>query len=248
MMAGLEGTVKVPGFGDVPKKNVLIVGAVAGGIAGVAYIRKRQAGAAAAVPVDSGAGAVDQNAFGDTTPVGPGGSATLPDGSAVPPQIIQPQSPGISTNVDWIQAAGALDLGGVSGDVITQAMVKIIGGTPVTQAQLELWNEVTGIIGFPPQGYKPPKLVTGGTVPVPPATPAGMHMAWVTSPVAASAGQTIKYAQDLAARSASAKGVWHPSSASLKAVEHEAAARSNVNLTTKLRKGQQVTLFTAVKG
>lgn len=161
-MAGLDGTVKVPGLGNVKKAHVAAAAGVGAVIVGVGFYRKSHS-TTAAVPVVAADGTSD--AF-DTTPAGPGGSngVTNQFGDPVPPQIIQ-QNPGIQTNLDWVTSGAALDLGGIDSSVISKALSKALGGIATTQAEQEIVHEVIGSIGPPPQGMPPLKLSTsGGTV------------------------------------------------------------------------------------
>lgn len=175
-MAALDGTVKVPGLGDVKKKYLAGAAVFVAAAFGYGYYRKRQAAAAAPV-VDTGTGAVDSNAFGDTTPVGPGGSngVTNQFGDPVAPPIVQ-QQPGIDTNLDWLTAAQAVDLG-IPSDSVTAALRNVLGGTPVTQPQADIFHQVVGVIGNPPQGFPPIRLTSTPTTP-PPST-GGTTTHWI---------------------------------------------------------------------
>lgn len=164
-MAALDGTVKVPGLGEVKKKYLAVAGAAVAVIVGVGYYRKRQA--AAAVPVTTTQ--TDSGAFPDTTPVGPGGSNGVTDqfGNPLPAQIVQSANPGISTNEDWLSEAESLNIG-IPADSITQACARILGGLSVTSAQADIYHQIVGIIGPPPQGVQPIKLTS---TPPPATTP-----------------------------------------------------------------------------
>lgn len=172
-MPGLQGDVKLPGLGNVPKKNVAIAGAAVAGIVGVGYYRKRKADAAAlAAGIGSGTDVASSDALGNTAPVGPGdlsGSGGVTTGGDPIPAPINLQNPGILTNQDWKSAAGSIDLGGIDSAVITAAASKAIGGVPMTQAEIEIFQEIAGEIGYPPQGYPPLRLKT--TVPGTPVPP-----------------------------------------------------------------------------
>ena len=246
----LSGTVKVPGMGDVPKKYLAVAGAAVVGIVGFGYYRKRQA--AAAIPITAAQTSAG-DAFSDTTPIGPAGTngVTNQFGDQVPPQIVQSTNPGILTNEDWLTEAQSLDIG-ADPSVVTAALVKILGGTPTTQTEQEIFHQVVGIIGAPPQGNPPLKLSSNPVTPPPPTTtpppPTAqrMHMVWVTSKVAVG-GQSIKTKQTNLARTAAAAGVWRPSGASLNAIIVQAAIRSKVgSVNSILPVGRTVTLYTAV--
>lgn len=173
-MAGLEGTVKIPGAGEVPKKTVAIAGGVAAAVVGVGYYRKKKADAAAlAAATSDGTLTEGTDALGSTSPIGPGdlsGGGLVTTGGDPVPAPINLQNPGIITNSDWQSAAAAMDLGGVDSSTITAAVSKILGGVAVTQDQAEIFQEVAGIIGYPPQGYPPIKLVTTTPGSPPPTT------------------------------------------------------------------------------
>jgi hypothetical protein len=142
-----QGTVKVPGLGDVKKGYLAVAGVAVATIVGVGYYRKRQQ---ANIPVTSTQTSTD--AFGDTTPAGPGGSngVTNQFGDPVPAPIVQSPNPGIITNQDWLSTAQSLDIG-IPGDSITQACSRILGGLSVTSAQADIYHQVVGVIGPPPQ-------------------------------------------------------------------------------------------------
>jgi hypothetical protein len=156
-----QGTVKVPGLGEVKKGYLAVAGAAVATIVGVGYYRKRQQ---AAIPVTTTQASTD--AFGDTTPTGPGGSngVTNQFGDPVPGQIVQSVNPGIITNQDWLSEAGTLNIG-IPDDSITLACSRILGGIGVTSAQADIFHIVVGAIGPPPQGYPPIKLTS---TPLPP--------------------------------------------------------------------------------
>lgn len=68
-------------------------------------------------------------------------------------------SSGITTNADWVTEA---ESGVVPGSVstISAAVAKILGGIAVTSAQRDLFLEIVGVIGEPPQGYPQPIKLT----------------------------------------------------------------------------------------
>lgn len=176
-MGALDGTVNLPGMGSVPKKNVAIAGAVAGGIVGIGYYRKKKSDAAAlAAGTNTGIDIASSDALGSTAPVGPGdlGGGSISTGGDPLPAPINLQNAGILTNQDWKSAAGSIDLGGIDSAVITAAASKALGGIAMTQAEVEIFQEIAGEIGYPPQGYPPIRLTTttpGTPVPLPTPTP-----------------------------------------------------------------------------
>jgi hypothetical protein len=172
-MGALDGSIKIPGMGDIPKKHAAIAAASVAGIVGIGYYRKRQADAAAsAAGIDSGITEGTSDAFGDSSPIGPGdlsGGGAVSTGGDPLPAPINLQNPGILTNSDWKSAATGIDLGGTDSSVIAAACSKAIGGIPMTQAEVEIFNEVSGEIGYPPQGYPPIRLTTSTPGNTPPA-------------------------------------------------------------------------------
>lgn len=162
-MGTLDGSVKLPGLGDTPKKNVAIAGGVVAAIVGVGYYRKRQADAAVPVAgIDSGI-TDPSSAFSDTVS-GPGdlsgGGGGITTGGDPVPAPINLQNPGILTNSDWKSAGSDLNLGGTDSNIIAGALSKALGGIPMTQAEVEIFQEVCGEIGYPPQTYPPIRLTT----------------------------------------------------------------------------------------
>jgi hypothetical protein len=172
----LQGTVRLPGLGVVQKKYVAAGAAAIAAFVGIGYYRKTHT---AAPPV---VGAQDVSSVDDTTPSGPGGSngVTNQFGDPVLPNIINQANPGIQSNLDWITTGSSISLGGISEDVITAALANVLGGIKVTQAQADIFNQVSAIIGPPPQGlpFGPPKL-TSGTVTPPPVTKPVVHWVYV---------------------------------------------------------------------
>lgn len=67
------------------------------------------------------------------------------------------------TNQDWLNQAESQSLGGASQDAIAAALTKVLGGLAVTQEQADIWHEVVGILGYPPQGYPSLRLTTTTT-------------------------------------------------------------------------------------
>lgn len=160
-MGALDGTVKVPGLGDTPKKNVVIAGGVVAAIVGVGYYRKRQAALAVATGTGTDTTTDTGGGFSDSV-AGPGdlsgGGAVTSTGDPVPAPIVL-QNAGILTNNDWKTAGTSLDLGGTDSSVIASALSKVLGGLPITQTEVEIYREVVGEIGDAPQGHPAIKMV-----------------------------------------------------------------------------------------
>lgn len=182
---GGGGDVKVPGVGDVPKKYVVggvIVGSL---IAIVVYIRIRNTAASTAATtaapatdtsaIDPATGIPYSEEQGDTG-IDPatgipyidesgGGSygasdvsnldaSGYPIGSAQDLAYQAQQSSGISSNEEWVQAA----MGDLPGDqaTIQAALLGVLSGQTVTNAQKTLFLEAVALNGNPPQGYPTP--------------------------------------------------------------------------------------------
>jgi hypothetical protein len=153
----MSGTVKIPGLGEVKKGYAVAAGAAVAGIVGVGYYRKRQQ---AAIPVTTDQTSVD--AFGSTTPVGPGGSngVTNQAGDPVLGPIVQPTTT-VTSNSEWLGLAQdtAQQLG-IPDATAQAALRKILGGSPVTQTEIEVFHQIVGVINAPPQGYPAIHLTT----------------------------------------------------------------------------------------
>lgn len=246
-MPGLQGTVKIPGMGNVEKKYVAVAGGAVVVIVGIGFYRKRQANQAAAAAT----GVLPADSSLDTTPIGPGGDNGLTNqfGDPVAPPIVQ-QQPGINTNLDWLETGAGLNLGGTDENVIRTALANILGGTPVTQAQVEIFHEVVGIIGGPPQGNPTIKMTSSSpaTTTPPPKTSPVYKMIWGPVTVTGSyVGMTLGALQDKYARDAGALGATKLSTAVLADYRRQAAIRNVMSTRTVLRNGQVVSLRRAVK-
>jgi hypothetical protein len=246
ILMAMSGTVKVPGLGTMPKKYVVVAGGGVAAVVAVGFYRKRNSASAATTPVapvDDGSGAFD------STPVGPGGSNGLTNqfGDPVPPQIVQ-QTPGIETNQDWITAGSAQDLGGVDSSTISHALAKVLGNIAVTQSEAEIYHEVVGIIGPPPQGAPAIRLTTGTANPPPAPAPVGYKMIW--GPVAVTGsfvGLTLSQLQTKYAHDAAAVGAITLTPAVIASYVSQAALRNAMSPNTRLRSGQNVAIRRAVK-
>ena len=192
----LEGDIKVPLLGDVPKKTAVLVTVGAAGLGVVVYLRARSAAQSAA-----SAGSTDATATPDTSDTGDSGyygdsgidpdtgvpyadesgyggdmtgdsgydAAGYPIGSAADLAWQQEQNTGISTNEQWLEQAISGAVPG-SPDTIQAALSGVLGGLTVTTAQRNLFLEAVGILGQPPQGY--PQPIKTSDTPGQPGTPA----------------------------------------------------------------------------
>lgn len=186
----MAATVNVPGIGPV-KKPILIGGiAVTGGILAFAYYRRSRLGAAApaaaapvtaAEPITGDDLAQASDAAGYNTIYPPAQAQFSPYGydiygNPLPAPTGAAGASGVySTNSDWAGAAeSALENGGVTLDVSTLAISRVLGGLTVTSQQRDYFMQAVGLLGPPPQGYPQPiKLVDTSTGPptAPPGSP-----------------------------------------------------------------------------
>lgn len=163
--------VHIPGVGDVDKKYVYVAGGVVVLIVGYKWWQARNT----PVAIDPATGlpygsTSDQYSYQASSGSNSGYQPYPVDqyGNALPAPIYS-QNPSVQTNQEWLSAAESLQIG-VSDTVLVAALSKILGGIPVTQDQIDIWNQVTGIIGTPPQGAPSPRLKIE-TTPTP--TPVG---------------------------------------------------------------------------
>lgn len=191
----LDGDIKVPGLGDMPKKYAIGAVAAAAGLGVIVYIRSRKAASAAATAgvadaTATGSG-IDPNSIDPSTGIpyseesgsysygadnygGYGGgsgydTSGYPIGSSADLQYQAEQVSGIQTNDEWVQQAVG---GSVPGDpgAIQSALSAVLGGLTVTTAQKNLFLEAVGVLGQPPNGYPTP-IKTSDTA-AHPGTPA----------------------------------------------------------------------------
>lgn len=184
-MAILEGDVKLPGMGEVPKKYVVGGVVIGGGIAVIVYIRGRKASAANAAnqtaaqaavtdPAGNQCAAVDpnsgycpgspedvawqQNNAGGSSLAGvPGVSSGSVDtsGGSSGATAGGTSAGGPQTNADWMAAALQVLPGGDTPEN-EAALAGVLGGQTVTTAQKNIFLEAVGLEGQPPQGYPTP--------------------------------------------------------------------------------------------
>lgn len=188
-MAGLDGSVKVPVFGEVPKKTALLVG---GGIAllvGIMYYRGKKASAAAASVAAAGSSEINPaTGFAYGSPedaaamaaqaayVTPGGVGTGGGGSPGQPT-------GFTSNGQWAQAAEQyMQAEGLIAEptALASALGKYITGRQANALDQDLIHQAIAFQGFPPisgpNGYPPSINTSTDPVPTPPPTqtpPAG---------------------------------------------------------------------------
>lgn len=165
-MAGLEGTVKLPGFGPVQKKTVLYgtAAVVALGVV-VAYRHKNSA---AATPTDTTNAEIDPAtgfAYGspeDLAALQAQGNYTLPTPSGGGGSSIPNGGTGYATNGAWSQ--GVIDYmlhNGLVEDptALSAALGVYLTGSYATDAQIALIQQAIAVQGYPPvsgsTGYPP---------------------------------------------------------------------------------------------
>lgn len=161
-----EGEIKLPGVGEVPRKYVMIGGALALGVVGYAWYRARTGASAQADQAASDQYAIDQQMTPDQyNPAPTGDSTTSVDTTATGNDTGAP-----TTNEDWlsraISAGAAL---GYSTTGLQGALSAWLAHQGVTQDQANMINAVRSAVGSdPPQGgpYRvtvvtPPPTTTG---------------------------------------------------------------------------------------
>lgn len=184
-MALLDGDVKIPGAGEVPKKYIVGGIVIGGGIAVIVYIRSRKASQATAPgqaatgmvtdPAGNVCAAVDPNSqycpgspediswqqsnsgtFGSGIGAGNAGGTSVQDGGATAGGTgATGSTTAPQTNSDWTAAALQVLPGGDT-PANEAALAGVLGGQTVTTAQKNIFLEAVGLIGPPPQGYPQP--------------------------------------------------------------------------------------------
>lgn len=171
------GTVKLPGFGPVSKKTLIIAGVVGGGVLAYLYIRRAQkaslgSGTAAAsgtgtdpnldpatgfdygTPEDLAAlqgGSQGFDPFALDSGLGLGGAV----GAAPAPPPVTGPAP-VTTNAEWEQEAlGDLEAGGVSQATISAAesgLPRYLAHLTLSDSQASAVQMAVGLAGPPPSG------------------------------------------------------------------------------------------------
>jgi hypothetical protein len=163
-----KGEVKLPGFGKVSKKGLMVAGVVGGGVLAYAYMRRSKtaaAGTAAAdpnldpvtgydygTPQDTAALAAQQGLSTDPGLSGLG----LGGGGINPVNPVAPAPAPSATNAQWEQEAiGDLEAGGVAQSTISQAeagLPRYLAKLELSQAQATAVQMAVGLAGPPPDG------------------------------------------------------------------------------------------------
>lgn len=184
-MAGLEGTVKVPIFGEVPKKTALLVGGGIAVLVGIMYYRGKKASAAAASVAAAGSSEINPaTGFAYGSPedaaamaaqaayVTPGGVGTGGGGGS------PGQPTGFTSNGQWAQAAEQyMQAEGliVEPTALASALGKYITGHQATPLDSDLIHQAIAFQGYPPisgpNGYPPAINTSTDPVPTPDPTP-----------------------------------------------------------------------------
>lgn len=184
--------VKLPGIPPV-KRNYLIAGGVLLALAGIYWVRHRQAAAASADTSTTPAAATDPAtgyptgspediaalqaqaaqstaaSAADGTSGGGGGGGGL---------SVPPTASGYASNGAWAQAAESylVSSAGADAQTVAKALGAYIAGSTVTQAQKSVIEQAIAFAGYPPisgQGGYPPSIhaEAPSTTPPPPAVP-----------------------------------------------------------------------------
>lgn len=156
-MSGLQGTVKLPGMGEVQKKYVLAGGGVVALIVGYVWWSGRQGNAGTA-----GTGAVEPE--GDALGTGLEDTSGVPGTDYVPPVVQNPppvvDNPDvINTNAEWARAAvAALTDVGVDTAAAASAIGRYLAGLALSAAAADIVRQAVALVGEPPSGDHPIKL------------------------------------------------------------------------------------------
>lgn len=193
-----EGTVRVPGIGQVKRQQVYIGVALVAGIAGYAWWR---AGSGGAPAEDIPAYTEEDIADGVTdTPVGTAGPGANSGGADTDSSTTP------DTDAEWTQQATELlsAAAGIEGGAASVALGRYITHQSLTPAQADIVRAAIGLVGYPPGGAYPINTSTGST-PSALTEPKGLKKTGATSstvslewsPVAGAAGYRV-YRSDVA--------------------------------------------------
>jgi hypothetical protein len=198
MPGDTPGDVKLPLFGDVPKKYAIGGGLAAAAVVVIVIVRNRNAAAAApadttttdatgdaddsdtddsgidpatGIPYADETGDDSGDDYGDIDAeegIDPNTGIPYADEDGGSGGITGTTGTAITTNDEWV-SEGMSDLPG-SQATIQAALTAVLGGLTVTTAQRNLFLEAVGVNGQPPQGYPQPiKTSDTGAQPKPPA-------------------------------------------------------------------------------
>lgn len=180
----MSDMVNVPGVGPAKKGYVLVGVAAVVGIVGYSYVRRKNAAAAAAAtapPVDSTTAGQTSNPYSLASDAS-GYNTVYPSqqygntgydlyGNPLPPNTGLHSGGPYTTNNDWATAAeAALQNTGITLEVASTAVTRVLGGLSVTSTQQGYFLQAVGTLGQPPQGYPSPIHVAD---PAPTPTPGG---------------------------------------------------------------------------
>jgi hypothetical protein len=173
-VSGLQGTMNVPGVGEVQKKYVVAGGGIVVAIVGYYWWTGRQGNAGAAATEVAGEPVGDE-LLEDTS--GVPGTDYNPPVVQNPPPVVDEQGV-ITTNAQWSVAAVAA-LTDVGADTLTAstAIGRYIAGMALSAAHADLVRQAVALVGEPPVGDHPitlepvttpnPELPSGNSLPAP---------------------------------------------------------------------------------
>jgi hypothetical protein len=150
-----DGKIKVPGIGEVPRKYVLIGGAVVAVLVGYAWWRNSTGNSTA-----QGSGVAGTDLTTDQLPGGDGYANPNPGASGS--DSVDQTAASSTTDQSWAAAAAA-ELAGRSdydGPFITATIAKYLNGQSLTATEAELIRVAWAFAGKPPSN--PPLITTTG--------------------------------------------------------------------------------------
>lgn len=180
----MPATIKIPGIGPVKAPIVYAGVGITVGILVFAYWRRAQAGGSAAVDTvteaaSAGGYAQESDALGYNTvyPSVYSGGQFSPYGYDIYGNPLPAPTGATGTggtfvsNADWTGAAvDQLEKQGITEQVASTAIARVLGGLPVTVEQQSMFLSALGVLGPPPQGYPAIRLVDSPAQPKPPGT------------------------------------------------------------------------------
>lgn len=156
-MSALEGTVHLPGMGEVQKKYVVAGGGVVALIVGYVWWTGRQGNAGAAA-TDGTPAEGDAVGTGLEDTSGVPGTDYVPPVDQLPPAVVDNPSV-INTNAEWARAAiAALTDVGVDTLAASSAVGRYLAGLALSPTAADIVRQAVALVGDPPSGDHPIKL------------------------------------------------------------------------------------------
>lgn len=155
-MSGLEGTVKLPGVGQVQKKHVLAGAGVVAAIVFYVWWSARQGNAGAAAALGEPPGDALGTGLEDTS--GVPGTDYVPPVVQTPPPVVNEDGV-ITNNAQWaVAAVNALEDVGVARATASLAVGRYLAGLDLSATAADIVRQAVALVGEPPVGDHPIKL------------------------------------------------------------------------------------------